>query len=329
MRAAAALGFVVAALFAGGIAPAAAQFQLNDGMKQRDQRLLDTAIAQLQPQRPGQPDLYVVGFGGDSAENVFRNEVTYLESLFAQRFGAEGRILTLINHSDSMFKRPRPLASLANLRTALAGVAKAMDRDEDLLLLFMTMHGTPDHALAVQMVPAFEEMIDADELRKALDDAGIRNRVIVLSACYSGGFIPRLRNDDSLILTAARHNRPSFGCGTASEATYFTRAWMIEGLNETTDFVAAFDAAKVRIRAREKAEGFKPSLPQIETGKNILARLGAWQAQLQPGPAVAYPYLPAKHDDADSAAAPAQDANAKNERGGSAPSSKGQGKPSL
>jgi hypothetical protein len=266
-------------------------------LRERQRVLLESALAGLAPQRQGQPDLYVVGFGGDSAEDVFRNETVYLDTLMSQRFGARGRVMTLINHQDSLSGSPRPLATLDNLRAALTGVGKAMDPDEDVLLLFMTMHGTPQHQLFVQMAPGYLDLIDPRELRAALDDAGIRNRVLVISACYSGGFVPALKSDTTLILTAAHKNRPSFGCGADSDATYFGRAWLIEALNETTDFVAAFETAKARIAEREDADGFRPSRPQIEIGKQILPRLQAWQSQLVPGPKVTFT-VPAPTQDA-------------------------------
>lgn len=262
----------------------------SPAVRERDRQLLDDTLAKLAPQRPGVPDLYVVGFAGDSEENVFRNEVRYLETLMAQRFGAQDRVIALINHRDSLMTAPRPLATLDNLRTALAGAAKRMDPEQDVLLLFVTTHGTQSHELLLQMAPRYVDFIDPDELRKALDDAGVRNRVLVISACYSGGFVSALENDDTLILTASRKNRPSFGCGSESDATYFGRAWLVEGLNETTDFVAAFEGARTRIAAREKAEDFKPSFPQMDIGANIQARLQAWRAQLRPGPTLAYPY---------------------------------------
>ena len=276
----------------GATGSVAAKGLTDPALRERQRALIESALAGLAPQRPGQPDLYVVGVGGDSTEDVFRNETVYLDTLMSQRFGARGRVLTLINHSDSLIRTPRPLATLENLRAVLAGVGKTMDRDQDVLLLFMTMHGTPQHQLFVQMAPVYFDLIDPRELRKALDDAGIRNRVLVISACYSGGFMPALKNDDTLILTAAHKNRPSFGCSSDSDATYFGRAWLVDALNDTTDFVAAFETAKVRIAEREKAEGFRPSRPQISVGKQILPRLQAWQSQLVPGPKVAY-VLPA------------------------------------
>lgn len=283
---------VLCAVFAlcGALQASARESAASPAVRERDRQLLEDTLANLAPQRPGVPDLYVVGFAGDSEENVFRNEVRYLETLMAQRFGAQDRVVALINHRDSLMTAPRPLATLDNLRTALTGVAKRMDPEQDVLLLFLTMHGTPGHELLVQMAPRYVDLIDPDELRKALDDAGVRNRVLVISACYSGGFVPALENDDTLILTASRKNRPSFGCGSESDATYFGRAWLVEGLNDTTDFVAAFEGARARIAAREKAENFKPSFPQIDIGANIQARLQAWRAQLRPGPALPYPY---------------------------------------
>lgn len=276
----------------GTTGPVAAKGLTDPALRERQRVLVESAVTGLAPQRPGLPDLYVVGVGGDSSEDVFRNETVYLDTLMSQRFGARGRVLTLINHSDSLIRTPRPLATLENLRAVLAGVGKTMDRDQDVLLLFMTMHGTPQHQLFVQMAPVYFDLIDPLELRKALDDAGIRNRVLVISACYSGGFVPALKNDDTLILTAAHKNRPSFGCGSDSDATYFGRAWLVDALNDTTDFVAAFENAKIRITEREQEEGFRPSRPQIEIGKQILPRLQAWQSQLVPGPKVAY-VLPA------------------------------------
>lgn len=272
----------------GALAAQKTKGMADPGLYERERGRVAAAVNALVPQRPGKPDLYVVGFGGDSSEDVFRNETEYLEKLMSQRFRSQGRVIALINHNDSLVRTPRPLATLENLRNTLAGVGKVMDPEQDVLLLFMTLHGTPEHRLFVRMAPAYLDLISPEALRKALDDAGIRNRVLVLSACFSGGFVPALKDPNTLILTAAHRSRTSFGCGPDSEATYFGRAWMIEGLNETADFVAAFESAKTRIDARERAEGFRPSKPQIEIGDAILPRLQAWRDQLVPGPAVPF-----------------------------------------
>lgn len=261
----------------------------DESLRARDQRLLAADIAALAPQRPGLVDLYVIGFAGDSTEDVFRNEVAYLETLMSRRFGAQGRVVTLVNHLDSLTTAPRPLATLENLRNALAGVGEVMDADEDVLLLYMTMHGTEEHELAVLLPPLLEQWITPDELRGAIEDAGIRNRVVAISACYSGGFIPALRDPHALVVTAARADRASFGCGSESNATYFGRAWLVDGLNRSTSFIGAYDIA-VEISQWEREDGETPSLPQIDVGERIGARLHLWQKQLPPTPLVPYPY---------------------------------------
>ena len=280
----AAVLFGIAALL---LLPACAE---DESVGARDRRLIAGDIAALAPQRPGQVDLYVVGFAGDSTENVFRNEVAYLHELMSRRFGAQDRVVTLVNHLDSLTTAPRPLATLQNLRIALAGVGEVMDRDEDVLLLYLTLHGTEDHELAVQLPPVLEQWITPRELRKALDDAGIRNRVVAISACYSGGFIPALREPRTLVVTAARADRASFGCGSESDATYFGRAWLVDGLNRSNSFAGAYDIARGEISRWEREDGETASLPQIDVGDEIAHRLGLWRSQFVPGPVVPYPY---------------------------------------
>lgn len=281
--------FAIAALLAAASPSSSADDDAT--IAARDRRLLDDAFAAMPAQRPGRPDLYVVGFAGDGHEDVFRNEVLYLETLMSTRFDARGRVMTLVNHAGSLGDAPRPLATLDNLRDALARIGRAMDRDEDLLLLFIASHGTPEHELVLQLYPLIDAVLTPEQLRAALNDAGIRNRVLVVSACYSGGFVPALRGPDALVIAAARHDRTSFGCGSESVATYFGRAWMIEGLNRGTSFIAAYDHATRRIAQRERADDYEPSLPQIAVGADIGAKLQAWQATLPEAPAVPYPYV--------------------------------------
>lgn len=281
--AAALLAFAALALL-----PACAE---DESVNQRDRKLLAEDMAALAPQRPGAVDLYAIGFAGDSTEDVFRNEVAYLDTLASDRFDARG-VVTLVNHFDSLTSAPRPLATLENLRIALAGLGKAMDRDEDLLLLYMTMHGTEDHELAATFPPLLEEWITPPQLRAALDDAGIRNRVVVISACFAGGFIPDLRDARTLVITAARADRASFGCGSESAVTYFGRAWLVDGLNLGTSFIGAYDIATGEISRWEREDDEVPSLPQIDIGDDIRGVLQGWQAQLEPGPMVPYPYEP-------------------------------------
>src|SRR5687767_2295973 len=133
-RAAAAVAFACAALLV--LSSPSSSADADATLAARDRKLLDAAFAAMPAQRPGLPDLYVIGFAGHGHEDVFRNEVLYLDTLMSARFGARGRVVTLVNHAGSLGDAPRPLATLDNLRDALARIGRAMARDEDLLLLF-------------------------------------------------------------------------------------------------------------------------------------------------------------------------------------------------
>jgi hypothetical protein len=255
--------------------------------------ILERALASIAPQRAQYIDLYAVAFGGDASEDVFRNEVDYFAQLMPQRFDATGHTLTLLNHparSDAI-----PLATATNLDRALRDLGERMDREQDILFLYLTSHGSEEHEFFVNQPPLPLDQLDPASLRAILDRSGIRWRVIVLSACYSGGFIDALRDPHTLVLTAARADRPSFGCGATSQITWFGKAFLAQALNDTTDFVAAHDQARRSIRTWERADEIRASHPQIDLGAQIGPHLARWREQFEPGPAL--PFAPASQDD--------------------------------
>lgn len=269
--------------------PASARDAPPVAIEVRDAHLIDAATAALPAQRPGIVDLYALGVAGDGTEDVFRNEARYFVDLARQRLRARGA-MALVNHLESVEGEPAPLATYDNLAHALRGIAARMDPSEDVLLLYLTMHGTPEHELAVVFPPFVEDVLVPEDLDTVLDEAGVRHRVVVVSACYSGGFIPRLRGPDSLVMTASRADRPSFGCGSASQVTFFGRAWLVEGLNRHAGLQAAFHDATAHVGAWELGEALAPSQPQISAGRRIRQRLALWQAQTPPGAPLPYPH---------------------------------------
>lgn len=247
---------------------------------------LRQALARLAPQRPGTIDLYVLAVAGDASESVFRNEVGFVRRLAEERLDARGRVLSLVNHPDTL--EAAPIASVTNLREALAGLARVMDPEEDLLWLFLTSHGSEDHVFYLGLDPLPLDGLDPVTLRALLEEAGLRWKVVVVSSCFSGGFVEPLREPGTLVITAARADRPSFGCGVRSEITWFGEAFLAEALNRTYDFRHAFQLARAAIRAREQAQGETPSEPQIALGEALAARLDAWLAGLPPAPQVPF-----------------------------------------
>ncbi|MFC4821366.1 C13 family peptidase [Dokdonella ginsengisoli] len=252
--------------------------------------LLDAALARLKPQTPGSVDLYVVAFAGDAQENVFRNEAEYVEQLFGQRFGAAGRVLVLENNAATI--ATRPLASWTNLQRGLDAIARTMDPSEDVLLLYLTTHGSADHQLLVDLDPLPLNQIEPQDLADVLKtDPRLRWKVVVVNACYSGGFVDALRDDSTMVIASARADRTSFGCGADSDITYFGKAFLAEALNQTTSIRDAFERAKASVAQWEATEQQEHSEPQIATSPAIEARLDAWQRTLQPGAIV--PFAPA------------------------------------
>jgi hypothetical protein len=286
----------------GGVQPAVDQDDWPAGAPSPEQvmsaqpKRLHDALAALSPRIAGQPNVYVVAFAGDGAEDVFRNEAEYAGQLFPQRFGPSAHALILENHPDSL--STRPLATWTNLEGALDGLATRMHPDEDILMLYLTTHGGEDHSLLVDMDPLPLDQLDPEGLDAILKKHAWRWKVVVVNACYAGGFIPSLRGPGTLVITAARADRSSFGCGADSDITYFGKAWLVDGLAGTPDFIGAFHRASDEIALWERRDKLTPSEPQIDIGAGIAERLDAWRATIAPAQAPAFaPARPVRTDD--------------------------------
>ncbi|GGY22349.1 hypothetical protein GCM10008098_14360 [Rhodanobacter panaciterrae] len=255
-------------------------------------RMIRDALAQLTPRVAGKPNLYLLTFAGDAGEDVFRNEAEYAAQLFGKRFGATAHSLVLENNPASL--ATHPLASWSNLEAALDGLGKVMQPDQDILLLYVTSHGSEDHTLLVDMDPLPLDQIGAPDLAGILANHRFKWKVVVVNACYSGGFVPPLHGPGTLVLTAARADRSSFGCGSDSDITYFGKAWLVDALNRTPDFVEAFKQASGEISQWEQKDKLTASEPQIDIGSGIADQLALWRKGFTPGPAVAFkPAAPA------------------------------------
>ena len=237
----------------------------------RQQEMLDAALVELRPQTPRHTDLYFVGMAAYAGQDVFMREVLAVRRIVEQRLGLAGRTLTLINNKLTV--DDYALANRHNLARVAAGLGHVMDVNDDVAVLFVTSHGYEDSSLAVDFETLGLNDIHAEDIRASFDAAGIRYRIIIISACYSGGFIDRLKSPDNIVITASARDRASFGCGAQEDWTYFGQAYFADALRQTTNFVTAFDAAARAIKTREAREGKEPSQPQIWIGERIAAHL--------------------------------------------------------
>lgn len=242
-------------------------------------QLLADRLGALQPQRPKQIDVYAITFAPYAEGQVFRRESALVAGLMQQRFGAEGRTVQLVNHRDAV--HDWPWATPLNLQRAIRQVAARMDREQDVLFVHLTSHGARSGELAADFWPLEVEPLTPAQLKAWLDEAGIRHRILSISACYSGSWIEPLAGPDTLVMTAADADNTSFGCGRRSELTFFGRAMYDEQLRETRSFEDAHAKARAVIEQREKEAGKDDgySNPQIAMGERIRPHLRALAAQ--------------------------------------------------
>ena len=234
--------------------------------------LVDAAVERLSAGTMGSPEVYFVGFAGYGEQGVFEKEIRWANESFGKRVDLDGRSLQLINSPDGP-EETTPLATASGLTRSLAGIARKMNVDEDVLLLFLTSHGAKDAELSVSQGYLPLDQLDGRTLRSALDDSGIRWRVIVISACHSGSFIPNLSDEYTLIITAAHAEKSSFGCSDERELTYFGEAFLRDALPASSDLLDAFARAKDLVTARELEEGEVPSDPQLFVGAQMRSKL--------------------------------------------------------
>ncbi|MFZ3282200.1 C13 family peptidase [Pseudomonas sp.] len=232
-------------------------------------RLLDDALAAIPASTPA-VELYTLTLGGDGKQSVFLRESDYVANMLSTRFGAYGQI-RLVNHRDHL--ADRPMATRENLRRAAQTLAERSG-PEDLLFIYLTSHGTAEHELVLDQPRMELADLPADELAAVLAPLKNRDKIIVISSCYSGGFIPALKDERTLIMTASRADRVSFGCSEEANFTYFGDALFAQALNQTDDLEQAFKLAKATVAERELADNFEASEPQIWAPKTVLAH---WQ----------------------------------------------------
>jgi len=242
-------------------------------------QLLDKSVSNLIEGKPGVADLFFIGFAGDADEDVFMNETRSAQSIMDDYFNTFGRSLVLINNEETVDNIP--LANGHNLKKSIKQVAQLMNIDEDILILFLTSHGSEDHTISANFPPFKLNDLNASVLNGALNSAGVKWRIIIISACYSGGFIESLADPYTLVITAASADRNSFGCGHDGQYTYFGDAYLESGLKQTKSFLNAFDVAKKIVLEKENKQGYKNSEPQIRIGAEIKNKLISIEKKLE------------------------------------------------
>jgi len=243
-------------------------------------KLLHEQFAQLPPSRKGEAsgkgetNVYALALAGWAEQDVFIKELDGGLEALASVLPIKGRMVRLINHRDTVKKIP--LANLPNFAAAVHAIGNIMDRDNDVLILLMTSHGYRN-GFALQL-PSDQGVLTPQQIAATLDGEAIKNRVVIVSACYSGIFVPPLANDNTIVMTAADAEHTSFGCAPERDWTYFGDAFFHHSLHPGSDFESAFNQARILIHGWETMDHATPSNPQGSFGRALVAKLAPFFA---------------------------------------------------
>jgi hypothetical protein len=161
---------------------------------------------------------------------------------------------------------------LAEAQTISNALWDLSNRTSGGCLAYFSSHGTPSGLVLgdAELAP--------DKLDVMLANAcGDRPTVVVISACYSGTFVAALERPNRLVMTAARPDRTSFGCGGSNKYPYFDTCFLsaIQKVHDFPDLAAQTRACVGEMEIKLKAS--PPSEPQISMGADIAGKLSAWR----------------------------------------------------
>ena len=239
-----------------------------------EHRRLSAALDALKPQRPGVVDAFVVVVALDG-DPVFSREAREAGRVLAARFDAAGHTIVLAN-DEGASKADAP-GSPQNLSLALARAAELMDRNEDVLVLYSTSHGEPDTGLVYKDLQRGGGIISPARLAGMLNSLGLRNRLLILQACFSGQFVPALKGPGTIVVTAAAADRSSFGCQAGNDWTFFGDALVNHAFRQPLPLDIQLQRASALIAAAEGRERLTPSNPQVNTGSDT----AGWLSRLE------------------------------------------------
>jgi Peptidase C13 family len=236
------------------------------------------SVEHMAPRQPGRPNVFYLGFAGDGEQEIFKREALFAQDVLGEHFSSGERSAELINDEDD--RDSYPIASVSGLQQALKLIASRMDPEQDVLVLMLTSHGSRDGVAVINGSLPLAQLGPA-ELQHALETSGVKWRVVIVSACYAGVFVDALKNDDTLVITAADASHSSFGCDDNRELTYFGEAFLQESLPTAKSLEEAFKKAAGLIQKRESAEHLEHSNPQLFVGEHIRGKLAGLESGVQ------------------------------------------------
>jgi hypothetical protein len=205
----------------------------------------------------------VVLAAGDDAEPVFDNATREM----TRRLAAHGVPIDNIHRLSASSTELGGKVELAYADTLLRRIAELPAKPGDRCLIFLTSHGERGAGL---WLARSNRALSPDELAGALSrGCGTVPTIVIVSACYSGGFATgKMAKPNRIILTAARGDRPSFGCQAHRTYNFFDEC-LLGVLPQSGTWRAVFNGANRCVRRMEQALGMRPSEPQAYFGRRV------------------------------------------------------------
>jgi hypothetical protein len=198
---------------------------------------------------------------GDDAEPAFDNAV----DVMADKLETLG-----VPRANIMVLKASGLGTQAATKTNIINDFTRLDpAAAEGCFIFITSHGAPDKGLLMTSAKAFLSPDDLDSLLNR--SCGTSPTVVIASGCFSGIFAEgqTMPAANRIILTAARDDRPSFGCNAKRKLTVFDQC-ALSNLDPGLHWQVAMDRITACVATNERMLGIEASSsPQISVGASV------------------------------------------------------------
>jgi hypothetical protein len=216
------------------------------------------------PDGGSEPSYKAVLIAGDRSAAAFDHATQAMRDRLLASHAAPANIQRL-SASRAVIAQDGALSS--SLDHVLAAIERMHPGAGQACFVFATSHGGFEEGLV--LVPS-ENFLTPEALDEALSaGCGGAPTVAIISGCFSGGFTkPPMARANRIILTAAREDRPSFGCGAGFQYTVYDRC-LLQAMDRASTWRAAYAMITGCVTTRERALEARPSEPQAWFGASV------------------------------------------------------------
>ncbi|MEJ6005909.1 C13 family peptidase [Paucibacter sp. AS339] len=234
-----------------------------------DRRLgVQLQALQSDPAPLTEPRYIFIGAALNDRQNVFDADIRLLDAKFAATYGKAYRSILLSNRRITEGSRELPLASIDQMDEVFEFWAEHK-RANDRFIVVLSSHGRPG-ILEVAQQPLYRtpRLLSSKKLESWMEALEPNRSWLMISACYSGSHLERLRQDHLLVMTASSARTSSFGCADNQTNTWFVGE-LAQAMQAKQSFGALWDSAYANIALREKQMKLPSSMPQLRTGSEL------------------------------------------------------------